>query len=316
MSGKGPVGIPENLAYLAVLIGVFGHASSEFFAVLSGVGGAEVSVWRYLLGGLGMVVVALVLAGPAALMAPLRSHGLPLTLYSLVGVSGAYLAFHLALDYASVIQVATLVTTIPIFIGLANLWANGQPFTRVKIAVGTCAMAGLVLLITGGAIDALLRGSSSLIGIFLGVLCSACVAWYAIKVKPIITAHGAVPVTAVSTMIGGVALWLAVGVGWSSWVNPATLFERPSLEWGSLLALALWNTTITQILWIGGLAAAPDMTRAGYLFFLKPVIAALLAVLIIGEELTLLKILAIAVVTGSVLVELFWPRIEAALRPS
>ncbi|MEM7498455.1 MAG: DMT family transporter [Pseudomonadota bacterium] len=313
MSGKGPVGIPPNLAYAAVLIGVLGHASSEFFAVLSGVAGAEVSVWRYVIGGLGLIVVGLVLAGPKALLAPLGTHAWPITLYSLVGVSLAYLAFHLALDYATVIQVATLVTTIPIFIGLANLWLNGQPFTRVKIAVGACAMAGLVLLITDGAIDALVGDASSLIGIVLGLVCAAAVAWYAIKMKPIIAAHGAVPVTAVSMMIGGIALWIGVGLGWGIWVDPTTLFDRPAVEWGSLLALALWNTTITQILWIGGLAAAADITRAGYLFFLKPVIAAVLAVAILGEELTLLKALAIIVVTGSVLVELFWPRIEARL---
>ncbi len=35
-------------AYLCVFIGVCGHASSEFFAVLSGIKGAEVSVWRYI----------------------------------------------------------------------------------------------------------------------------------------------------------------------------------------------------------------------------------------------------------------------------
>lgn len=313
MSASTPVGIPPHLAYLAVFVGVLGHASSEFFAVLSGVAGAEVSVWRYLLGGLGLVVVGLALAGPRALIAPLRTHAPQLVLYSLVGVSGAYLAFHLALDYATVIQVATLVTTIPIFIGLANLWLNNQPFTRVKIAVGACAMVGLVLLITDGALGALAAGPDELLGIILGLVCAACAAWYAIKIKPIIAQYGAVPVTAVSLAIGGIALWLAVGIGWSTWVDPTTLFDRPAVAWGSLIALALWNTTITQILWIGGLAAAPDITRAGYLFFLKPVIAAILAVAILSEDLTLLQGLAIVVVTGSVLVELFWPRIEAGL---
>lgn len=33
-----------TLAYLAVFVGVTGHASSEVFAVLSGVAGLEVSV--------------------------------------------------------------------------------------------------------------------------------------------------------------------------------------------------------------------------------------------------------------------------------
>ena len=51
------------------------------------------------------------------------------------------------------------------------------------------------------------------------------------------------------------------------------------------------------------------MTRASYLFFLKPVIAALLAVAILGDSPTALQIVAILVVSGSVLVEIFWPRL-------
>ncbi|MEE8334743.1 MAG: EamA family transporter, partial [Alphaproteobacteria bacterium] len=42
-----------------------------------------------------------------------------------------------------------------------------------------------------------------------------------------------------------------------------------------------------------------------YLFFLKPVIAALLAVLILGQQITSVQILAIVVVCASVFGEMF-----------
>jgi hypothetical protein len=48
-----------TLAYLMIFIVVTGHASSEFFAVLSGVKDAEVSVWRYVIGAAGLLIVAL-----------------------------------------------------------------------------------------------------------------------------------------------------------------------------------------------------------------------------------------------------------------
>ncbi len=300
--------ISPRFAYLAVLVGVLGHASSEFFAVLSGVPGPEVSVWRYLIGGAGLVLVALALDGPRNLLEPLRTHAGPLLWYSLIGVSGAYLAFHVALDYASVVQVATLVTTIPIFVGIANLLVNRLPLTMDKIATGACPVLGLALLITDGALGKLVGESNSIWGILLGMLCAALVAYYAVKVKPIVGRYGALRVTALSMMIGGIGLWLGVGTGFALWVDPSTLFERPALAWGSILTLAIWNTTITQFCWIGGLAAAPDMTRASYLFFLKPVIAAGLAMAILSQEVSLLQVFAIVVVTGSVLVELFWTR--------
>jgi drug/metabolite transporter (DMT)-like permease len=302
--------IPQHLAYLAVFVGVLGHSSTEFFAVLSGVAGPEVSVWRYVIGGAGFLVLAMLISGPSKLSAPLRTHSWQLIWYSLIGVTGAYLAFHWALDFASVIQVATLVTTIPIFIGLANLLINKQPLTTPKIVTGLCAITGLVLLITDGALDKLQGDSDSLFGIFLGVTCAACVAYYAVKVKPIIIQYGALPVTAVSMIIGAIGLWICVGLAWSLWVNPLDLFDRPVVAWSSLLTLGIWNTTITQVLWIGGLAAAADITRAGYIFFLKPVIAACLAIMILNESLSVLQAFAIVVVTGSVVFELFWPRIK------
>ena len=49
-----------SVAYLAVFMGVCGHASSEFVSVLSGVAGPELSVWRFLLGGFGLVILALI----------------------------------------------------------------------------------------------------------------------------------------------------------------------------------------------------------------------------------------------------------------
>ncbi|MEO1067189.1 MAG: DMT family transporter [Pseudomonadota bacterium] len=312
--------VSARYAYLATFIGVCGHASSEFFAVLSGISGPEVSVWRYVIGAAGLVVWALLIPSTRNLIAPLKDGGLYFIMLSLIGVSATYLAFHWALDFASVIQVATVVTTIPIFVGLSNLIINKQPFTTVKIITGTLAILGIVVMLTDGYLGELSGDSNSLFGVALAVFCAAFGSAYSVLVKPIITKHGALPTTAVSLAIGGVGLWIAVGIFWNIWVNPTTLFDRPGTEvtagvnpgiW--ILVLALWNTTITQILWFGGLAAAPDITRASYLFFLKPVIAAVLAVFILSQPISALEALAIVLVTSCVFVELFWPRIAAVL---
>jgi drug/metabolite transporter (DMT)-like permease len=100
-----------------------------------------------------------------------------------------------------------------------------------------------------------------------------------------------------------------VGLFFGIWVTTDRLYEMTPMAFWSLMALAILNTTITQVLWFGGLAAAADITRASYLFFLKPVIAAILAIMILSQPLTWLQALAIFVVTGSVFVEIFWPRL-------
>lgn len=298
----------SSIAYLAVFIGVLGHASTEFFAVLSGVSGPELSVWRFLLGGAGLVVLSLLMPGTRDLVAPFRTHGWKLLFLSLLGVTIGYLVFHWSLDFASVPQVATLVTTIPIFVAISNLLVNKAPITRGKIASGLCAVAGIALLITDGYVASLAGSGESLLGIFLATACAAAVAAYSVLVRPIITIYGALRITAITMMLGGIGLWLVVGMFFGVWAAPSRLsgLEAPALA--ALLIIAFWNTTITQFLWIGGLAAVPDITRGSYLFFLKPVIAALLAVLVLGQDLSATQILAIIVITGSVLGELLLDR--------
>ncbi|WP_306005021.1 DMT family transporter [Aquicoccus porphyridii] len=304
--------IPEKWAYPAVLIGVAGHASSEFFAKLGGVAGPETSVWRYLLGGFGLILWALMDRNSRDLITPLREEGLRLVGLSLMGVTVTYLFFHWALDYATVIQVATVTTTIPIFVGLANWVVNGVHPGAVKVVTGGLAVLGIAVLLTDGALMALAGEAGTLPGVLLAMGCAALGSFYAVLVKPVMVRHGGLKIIALTMMIGGIGLWLLVGTAWDVWVNPASIVEKPALAAWSLIVLALWNTTITQALWFGGLTAAPDITRASYLFFLKPIIAAALAIVILGSWPTGLQVVAIVLVTGCVLVELYWARITAA----
>ncbi len=114
--------------------------------------------------------------------------------------------------------------------------------------------------------------------------------------------------------IGAVGLWLMVGAGWGLWVNPGRLFEFEGGALAALLVLALYNTTLTQFLWVGGLAAVPDVTRGSYLFFLKPVIAAFLALVFLGQDLSLYQALAITLICGAVAFEAIWGWGRAAER--
>ena len=298
------------VAYLAVFLGVTGHASSEFVSVLSGIGGPELSVWRFLLGGVGLLFLSLIFPSSRDLFAPFKTHGFRLLWLSILGISIGYLLFHWSLDFATVPQVATMVTTIPIFVGLANLWINKEPFSGAKAISGLSAMLGVALLITDGYLTMLAGAGQNLVGVLMAMGCAAVVALYTVRVRPIIAKYGALRITAITLTIGAVGLWFIVGLFWKIWVNPFALFDRTAPQVAALLTIALWNTTITQFLWIGGLAAVPDITRGSYLFFLKPVIAAFLAVVFLSQALTAWQILAILVICLSVLVEASWDRFK------
>ena len=293
----------SKLAYLAVFLGVVWHASSEFFAVLTGISGPELSVWRFLLGGGGLIVLALLFPSSRDLVAPFRTDAWLLIWLSALGVTLGYLLFHWSLDFATVPQVATMVTTIPIFVGIANLLQNKQPFTITKIITGSGAVLGVALLITDGYLAKLSGSGQSIIGVLMAMGCAAAVASYAVLIKPVIATYGALRITAITMAIGALGLWVLVGSLWNIWVNPFALLEMGPDRLSFLLILAFWNTTITQFLWIGGLAAVPDITRGGYLFFLKPVIATGLAIIFLSQDLTRWQFFAIIIICASVLYE-------------
>lgn len=295
------------IAYLAVFIGVLGHASSEFVAkVISGnsaITGPEVSVWRFLLGGLGLVIVALIIPSSRDLVAPLRKSGMILVLFSVFGVASAYLFFHWSLDYATVPQVATVVTTAPIFVGLINLHVNKVPIGIAKVVSGLGAVAGVAFLVTDGALLALAGDASNLIGIFMAIMCALLMSVYLVLIKPYIAEFGALRITAITLFLGGLVLWVGVGLLFGRWVMFWRLGDLALPALIGIVVLALYNTTLTQWLWIGGLAAVPDITRGSYLFFLKPVMAAFLSVTYLGTRLSVWQLLAIIVICTAVALE-------------
>jgi len=303
------------VAYLAVFLGVIGHATSEFVSVLTGTFGPEVSVWRFGIGALGLILLCLLTPANRDLITPLREHGIPIALLSVFGFAVAYLLFHWALDYATVPQVATTVTTMPIFIALVNQWRTGERVGAVKWVTGVAAVLAIGALLTDGALQQLAGTGDDLLGMLMTLGCALFGGGFMILARPYFQKYGALRMTTLSISIAAVALWLGVGLLFGRFVDFTGLFARAPGEAAALLTIGLYNTTLTQWLWLGGLAAAPDITRAGYLFFLKPVIAALLALVVLGQPVSGVDWLAIVVICGAVAVEALWPRIRAAFGP-
>jgi drug/metabolite transporter (DMT)-like permease len=149
--------------------------------------------------------------------------------------------------------------------------------------------------------------------VLLALVCALFVGGFMIFAKPYFARYGALRMTTLAIVISAVGLWVGVGLLFGRWVDFTTIGAMPSGQVAALLTIGFFNTTITQWFWLGGLAAAPDITRAAYLFFLKPVIAALLALWILQHPVSSMEWLAIAVICGAVAFEALWPRLADRL---
>ena len=292
------------VAYLLCFVGVCGHASSEFVAKIADTPGPEFSVWRFMIGGACLLALTQVWPGARDILTPLRRDGVKIALLSCFGMALGQLIFHWALDFTSVVQVATIVTAIPIFFVIADWAINRTPITKPKMVSGVGAFLAVILLMTNGA--GLSTTGDDLIGTTMALACGALGGVYLVLAKPFVAEYGPVRMTAYTFAIGFFFLWTVVGIGWGVWVNPLSITEKTETQVIGILTIGIWNTAIGMAVWLGGIAAAPDPQRANYLFFLKPVIAAGLAVAILGDTLSLLQVLAITAICFCVGLEYIW----------
>jgi drug/metabolite transporter (DMT)-like permease len=302
---------PVWLAYTAAFLGVCSHASSEFFSKLSGLPGVETSVWRFMLGGAALLFVAMLSRETRQLLTPLRQDFWPIVLLSLLGMALAQFIFHWSLDFATAVQVATMVTIMPIGVVFVARIVEGTRITPAKLVSGIGAFLGCMLLLTDGYVAQLGGDGDTFKGVLMALGCAIIGAIYLVLVKPYMQKYGAIRMTTYTFVLGFFALWLLVGTMWGKWVNPLTLTDRPAVETGSILALGIWNTCIGFLLWFWGLSNVPDIGRGNYLFFLKPVIALILAYFLLSETITGTQLTAIIAITGFVAAEIFYDRIAA-----
>jgi CBS-domain-containing membrane protein len=91
---------------------------------------------------------------------------------------------------------------------------------------------------------------------------------------------------------------VVVGLAWRRWIDLSSLATMPADAIWSIAVFALFNTTLTQFLWIGDLAATPDVTRSAYLFFLKPVVATALTLIVVPVVYQTVEFARIRVTSG------------------
>lgn len=274
----------------------------------------ETSVWRFMIGGFALLCVALISRESRQLITPLRQDFLPIISLSLLGMALAQFIFHWSLDFASAVQVATMVTIMPIVVVFVARVVEGTQVTPAKLVSGIGAFLGCMLLLTDGYIAQLGGDGATFTGVLMAFGCAVIGAVYLVLVKPYMQKYGAIRMTTYTFVLGFIALWILVGVMWGRWVNPLSLTDRPPVEMASILALGVWNTCIGFLLWFWGLSNVPDIGRGNYLFFLKPVIALVLAYFLLAESITVTQLAAIVAITGFVAAEIFYDRIVLFFR--
>ncbi|MDW8363061.1 MAG: DMT family transporter [Myxococcales bacterium] len=197
---------------------------------------------------------------------------------ALLGVLGVFLnqvLFLHGLERTTAVRATVLVTTIPVFTALVAVAARRERASGAVAAGIGCALLGILVLVGPAALtDA--RGA--VVGDALVALNSLSYAVYLVFVRDLVERHGGLRVVAVAFCAGTL---LALPVGTAPLVRALGSAPPDALGW--LAYVVAIPTVFTYVANAWALRRVPSSTVASFVF-LQPLIAALLAVPLLGER--------------------------------
>ncbi len=231
--------------------------------------------------------------------------------YGVLGVAGVQLLFFVAVARVPVGVAMVLVNLAP---ALVALWVRVVRRTRlpgrVWFGIGS-AVAGLALVAQiwrGGELD--------MLGVAAGSGSAICSAGYFLLGEHGASRHDPAGLTMAGLAVGAVVM----AVFTPPWTLPAQLLTAPAVlggvevpVWLVLLVLAVIGTALPYLVGLRALRDLPS-APASVLAVAEPLVAAVLAWLLLGQSLGVMQMVgAVVMVIGALLVQLSMPETVAVL---
>lgn len=203
-----------------------------------------------------------------------------------VGYAGQSLAYFTALTAASVGLVSLLLYIYPVLVAvLATLFLK-EPFTRLKAAALGLALFGLVLTV-GGEQDG--QPLSIALGILAALLYASYITFGSTLTRRVSAMQSTTVVLSAAACTYGVINLLQ-----------GAAFPQTAAGWLAIAAIALVSTVLAVLTFFAGMARVGP-TNAALLSTIEPVVSLLLAALLLGQALTVLRLFGSVLILSAVI---------------
>ena len=235
------------------------------------------------------VFIAIALVAERSLR--IRRRDLGLVLLAALCLWLNQISFVYALEKTSASTIALILGATPIFAALIGLSLGLERLSRRFWVAATISFAGVgfVALGSSGGVSGDVRGD------LLGIATAATWAGYSVAIAPLMQRYSASQISAVVLSLGWVLIALVgfpqvadqdYGLGWKVWV---------------LLAFAtLGPLVVTNLLWFRALHRI-GASRATLVANLQPFVAAIFALVLLSERMTLLQVIGGILIAGGIL---------------
>ena len=206
---------------------------------------------------------------------------------------------YVGLNLTTASDTALLISTESIFTALLSWAVLRERFSRAAALSLAVGLAGVYLVIERGILPQWGSGGGGtrILGDLLVILSLAVEAGYTITGKSLLSRYPPLLITG-GSIIGSLVFWMPAGaievlrIGWP---------QLSLAGWLSVLYLALAVTVIGYFLWFQALSVV-DASSAAPFLFIQPLLGAIIAILLLSEQLTWATVAGGALILLSVMI--------------
>lgn len=243
------------------------------------------TAWRFIIGGLALLPFAIKQAKIGSVKLNIRSI-LMLGSLGILNVCISMLLLQLAIFYGKASVTAVIVSMNPVFVTMFAILILKEKLSLSRISGLLIGLAGLIIIVLNGLSTNGHHNDLMWLSITFAVLAALTFGLYTVLTKRSIVTYGNFLTNSVSFTIGGVSLLLiSIFIGKPLFIP----FTPVSLLFTGYLGFVL--TGFSYYLYFKGMHEISASSASAY-FFLKPVIATILAYLILSENISQMQLLA------------------------
>ena len=208
-----------------------------------------------------------------------------IALMGILGFAGAYICSNWGIAHSTATNGALLITVEPIAMILLSPWYLGERLSRRSAIGAALTILGTVVLVVNGIPGVTEKLVPHWAGDLVLVLAGVAYASYSLLGRRVLERHPPITVTTTSLIWGAAALLPVAGLEWASGARPT--WTAGSVAGAVYLAIVI--TALGYVVWNWALARVPA-PRAAIFLNVQPIVGVLLAMLLLGEPVTIFTI--------------------------
>ncbi len=285
------------MSYVFLFITIFFFSTLEVTGkfISGGISPFAITIYRFLLGGL--LILPFAISEIKKNKTKFRfTDFMKLSYPGIVNVTISMMLLQLAIYYGKASLTAIIVSSNPIFVAIFARIILKEKMNISRIFGIVAGLIGVVLIISAES-DVQTISRNPNLGIIFACLASIIFAFYTVISKKYVKKYGNLTTNTIAFFMGSIVLAII------SVIFGMKLTFEPSLK--NLLAigyLGIFVSGIAYILFFEGLKKVPTAVGSMF-FFLKPVIASILAYLIFRERINGIQIFGILVIIAGINIE-------------